>query len=96
MQYILSQREYDELTEGRASMLSSTRIGLSKNQLQKLCTKIADEMPVKWGWGDVRPKDDVPKPWGCVITREKSGDEWYCDTCPVQDICPSDSKPYSK
>jgi hypothetical protein len=90
MQYILDQDEYDDLTGGRGG----TQIGLTKNQLQKLCTKIADEMPVLWGW--VRPKDDVPKPWGCVITAEKNGDEWYCDKCPVQDICPSDSMTYSK
>lgn len=92
MMYVLTQEEFDELkTVQKKAKHKNTK------ELQKLCTKIADEMPVVWGWGG-----PDPKPWGCVITKqeiaEKQGyqDEWYCDNCPVQTICPSISKPYSK
>jgi hypothetical protein len=86
MKYILSQKEYDAL---RAEQ--TEKIKLSRDKLQKLCTKIANEMPVVWGWNG-----DDPKPWGCIITAEDKGDEWYCDQCPVQEICPSPRKEYSK
>lgn len=93
MQYILSQEEYDELKAKR-----SHEIQLSKKKLQDLCTKIADTMPVQWNWGSKKNDPEYFKPWGCVFTVEKEHrfDEWYCDQCPVQDICPSTYKPYSK
>ena len=81
--YILSEEEYKELIAKKAY-----GIGLSKKKLQTLCTKIANEMPVVWGWGG-----PDPKPWGCLLTEEG---EWYCDTCPVQAICPNDDKEWSK
>jgi len=84
MQYILSQEEYDELRKKR-----NREWALTQKQLQKLCTKIADEMPVKWGWGE----PDDPKPWGCILSTKH---EWYCDKCPVQEICPSPNKSWSK
>ena len=84
MMYILTQEEFDALkTVQEQARLKDTK------KLQKLCTKIADEMPVKWGWG----KPDDPKPWGCILTAEG---EWYCDTCPVQEICPHPDKEWSK
>ena len=86
MQYVLTQEEYDEL---RAKQ--TLDLGMQKDRLQTLCTLIADTMPVKWGWS----KDEEPKPWGCVLTAAKYHDEWYCDSCPVQDICPAD-KEWSK
>lgn len=85
MQYILTQEEYDALKLAKAEAIT-----LSRSKLQKLCTKIADTMPVKWGWGE-----PDPKPWGCIITAKANDDEWYCDKCPVQDICPAD-KHWSK
>jgi hypothetical protein len=85
MQYILSEEEYQELNRKR-----SYEVQLSKSKLQKLCTKIADTMPVNWGWEGPGPD---PKPWGCILTQKR---EWYCDTCPVQDICPYDHKHWSK
>jgi hypothetical protein len=101
MQYILSEEEYKALKtdadRGRRLEGHQT-VHLSRKKLQELCTKIADTMPVKWGWG----KPDDPKPWGCVITAEKKAeeegyhDEWYCDKCPVQDLCPYEGKSYSK
>jgi hypothetical protein len=84
MQYILSQQEYDELRS-----IQKRRIALSDKRLQTLCTKIADTMPVKWGW----ETPDVAKPWGCILSVDH---EWYCDQCPVQEICPNVSKAWSK
>lgn len=83
MQYILSQNEYDALVKN-----AENRIGCTTKELQTVCTKIANEMPVYWGWGG-----NDPKPWGCIYTAKH---EWYCDQCPVQKICPSDDKEYSK
>lgn len=83
MQYILTEQEYKELLYAKEYTTT-----LSKNKLQTLCTKIANEMPVKWGWNG-----PDPKPWGCVISQKE---EWYCDKCPVQTICPYDHKEYSK
>jgi len=84
MMYILTEEEMQALKSDQRSIQLE-----NKKKLQALCTKIANEMPVKWGWGE---KPD-PKPWGCVLsTRE----EWYCDSCPVQEICPSNRKTYSQ
>jgi hypothetical protein len=86
MQYLLTQEEYDELkAQKRGIRLENTK------KLQALCTKIADTMPVNWGW-----KGPDPKPWGCIITVQREGHEWYCDQCPVQDICPYPGKSYSQ
>jgi hypothetical protein len=87
MQYILTEEEYQALRSKQQHDLA-----LSRNKLQILCTKIANEMPVKWGWS----KDEEAKPWGCILTRANEGNEWYCDSCPVQEICPNPNKDYSK
>lgn len=84
MQYILTQQEYDELRERKQH-----HIKLERSKLQALCTKIANEMPVKWGWGG-----SDPKPWGCRLSDEEG--DWYCDKCPVTEICPSDEKDWSQ
>lgn len=86
MMYILTQEEFDALK----AVQKTERLENTK-KIQVLCTKIADTMPVKWGWGG-----PDPKPWGCFITREQEGEEWYCDKCPVQTICPSPRRPYSQ
>jgi hypothetical protein len=83
MQYILTQEEYDELLARKRH-----HIELKTAKLQELCTKIADEMPVKWGWGG-----PDPKPWGCILSADCG---WYCDQCPVQEICPCDTKDWSQ
>ena len=82
MQYILSQTEYDELKNTQKQKSIS-----EKNELQKVCTNVANTMPVFWGWG-------VPdnKPWGCIVNRP----DWYCDKCPVQTICPKEWKNFSQ
>jgi hypothetical protein len=82
MQYILTEAEYNALKAKQ-----EIDVALSTKQLQKLCTKIANEMPVKF-WGR---KEATP--WGCRITLqesdENSSEEWYCDECPVTSICPA-------
>jgi len=83
MQFILSQEELDALKAKQKE-----EIKLSRKKLQALCTLISDTMPVDWGWGDGNPK-----PWGCIVTRKE---EWYCDKCPVIEICPKEYKHWSK
>jgi hypothetical protein len=82
MQYILTQAEYDELKR-----VKEMHFNVMTKRLQELCTKVADEMPVNWGWNG-----PDPKPWGCIHSKDL---EWYCDTCPVSSFCPSD-KQWSK
>lgn len=91
MQYILSQEEYDDLKNAAQGRERSIKLAATK-KMQALCTKIADTMPVKF-WNNKEAK-----PWGCFLTVEKANPdgEWYCDECPVQEICPSTRKPYSK
>jgi hypothetical protein len=61
MQYILTQAEYDELRTKQELDLK-----LKKQELQKLCTKIADTMPVSVSWR----RGCKPEPWGCILTPE--------------------------
>lgn len=82
MQYLLTKEEYDKLLSRK-----EWAITLQKDKLQKLCTKIANEMPIKWGWGG-----SEHRPWGCII----GSDDWYCDSCPVITICPYDAQRFSK
>lgn len=100
MMYILSEDEYKELkanADRGARLAGHTAVGMTTKQLQKLCTLIADTMPVKWGWAR-RGEPDPPKPWGCIITAEKQDppQEWYCDTCPVHNLCPHPHKAHSQ
>lgn len=97
MQYILDQKEYDQLREHK---LEHKRISIEHilehkadhKKLQKLCTEIADKMPIVWGWGNFGDRQD-PKPWGCILSQKQ---EWYCDSCPVSSICPNPNKAWSK
>jgi hypothetical protein len=84
MQYVLTQAEYDELVRKQKLDLN-----MQKDQLQDLCTRIADQMPVSVHWID----GGNPHPWGCILTDKY---EHYCDHCPVQDICPHEHKEWSK
>ncbi len=90
MQYILSEEEMEEVRKLRAKMKSLPDV----DKLQKMCTKIADEWPTWTGWNKKCPQP--AEPWGCVITREEENEEWYCDECPVQTICPREWKSWSK
>ena len=83
MQYILNEEEYKTLNNKR-----SYEISLSKKKLQDLCTNIANHMPVQEGWYK-------GKPWKCILNDDMEY-EWYCDDCPVQQICPYEYKSYSQ
>ena len=63
MQYILTQEEYDDLVSKKEYKISP-----SKSKLQKLCTKIANEMPVKVSWL-IKNNGGFPAPWGCILTK---------------------------
>jgi hypothetical protein len=84
MQYILTEEEYTSLI----NKIDEQKRMPSKKELQKFCTKIADEMPikVKWVQGD-------PQPWQCILTVDY---EWYCDECPAKSVCPYEHKSHSK
>ena len=91
MQYILTEDEYEELkSQQKEFNLAKTK------RLQKLCTKICDTMPVqpRWKKDPFTGKLEPPEPWGCILSV-KDDNEWFCDECPVQEICPGD-KNYSK
>lgn len=81
MMYILTQEEFDALQEKNRKITED-----AQKVLQDLCTRVANNEPVKKGWY-------AGKPWGCVLTVEH---KWYCDDCPVQDVCPKERKRWSK
>lgn len=81
MMYILTQEEYDALNQKNIKAAKDL-----KDTVQDLCTRVANSEPVKEGW-------HAGKPWGCILTKE---DEWYCDECPVQNVCPKEWKRWSK
>jgi hypothetical protein len=85
MMYVLTSEEYADLLAAK-----ETKLKLSGDRLQRLCTKIAETMPVKWSWG---PGKTTPQPWTCILT--KGNEDWHCDECPVQSICPG-PKSYSQ
>ncbi len=87
MQFILSQQELDELRNDRDRKRQA-----DAKALQAFCTKVADGLPIL-GW---HTHGEGPKPWGCVLTAEADGQEWYCDDCPAQDFCPLTNKRWSK
>ena len=81
MKYLLSQEEYDELVNRGAKREQELEA-----TLQELCTRVADSELVKEGWYAGRV-------WGCILTKKE---EWYCDDCPVNDVCPHRYKEWSK
>lgn len=86
MQYILTEEEYQKLLHERAEKkLAKTK------QMQALCTKIANEMPVIRPW---QKRNEPATPWGCML--DEPGNIGYCDECPVKEICPYDGKVFSQ
>lgn len=83
MQYLLTESEYEALQEKAEAGKRAPK----KEELQKLCTRVADELPAGVEWIG---KD---KPWGCILTKKT---EWYCDDCPAQKVCPHPHKEWSK
>lgn len=82
MQYILTEDEYRDLMQ-KASLKNNMP---SPEKLRAACTRIADTMVLRDGW----KKGEV---WGCILSSRR---EWYCDDCPVKDICPYECKKWSK
>lgn len=84
MQYILTEEEYEDLTNRAAFGDHFPSVAM----LQKVCTRIANEMPIMVkSWPS---RGFIP--WGCAIDEL----DWVCDHCPVIDICPYESKHFSK
>lgn len=77
MNYLLSEEEYQTLL---AKANKKPLVNRTEKQLQELCTKICNKMPVETSWG-------------CVLSTKR---ESCCDECPVQDICPYTCKEWSK
>lgn len=100
MQYILSEEEYKELKARQELEIMG-----NKKKLQKLCTKIANTMPVfYWGkkeagiWGCIHNEeiDDIDYKDVEILGVEVMYTPGYCDECPVKDICPEPRKRWSK
>jgi flavoprotein len=51
----------------------------------ELCITVCNTMPIK-------KYDNTLSPWGCIFDKKN----WYCDKCPVQEICPYENKNWSK
>lgn len=94
MQYILDENEMKSFQTDREALREILKTLPSTKTLQTMCTKIANEWPTFTGWDNKNPSE--PRPWRCVITEEEDGNEWYCDKCPVQNICPYPHKEWSK
>lgn len=100
MQYLLTEEEYDSLRQAASNAEKEQR-----STIQRLCTMVADTMPIE-GWHadsehrqfNKKSTGEKPKaPWGCVITQAATGNpDWYCDRCPVIELCPHPSKPISQ
>ena len=56
-------------------------------ELQKLCTFVADYVPVNWS-------DTIRRPWGCILTTRKVFQ--YCNKCLAENLCPYPRKQWSK
>lgn len=81
MMYILTQKEFDELQLKKKQITKD-----DQKVLQDLCTRVADSEILTKGWMK-------GKPWGCIKTKNY---EWYCDDCPVRNVCPEPYKEWSK
>jgi len=81
MMYMLTEEEYAALQEKNRKITED-----AQKVLQDLCTRVADSEILTEGW--LRGAA-----WGCVLTADS---EWYCDRCPVQDVCPYEYKVWSK
>ena len=80
MQYILSEKEYNDIQQTIKKVKSE-----SLEIIEKLCREVANHKPVTF-WSNKEPKI-----WGCIKDTAS-----YCDECPVQDECPYEDKAWSK
>ena len=81
MMYVLSQEEFDELQLKKKQITDD-----AQKILQDLCTRVADSEILTAG-------NNRGQPWGCIKSLHH---EWYCDGCPVQDVCPNPDKEWSQ
>jgi len=88
MQYLLTEDEYKGLLKNAMSGAELPK----PDELQALCTKIANTMPIKVEW----MSDSPAQPWGCILNKQPDPNPGYCDECPVQSICPKPFKEWSK
>lgn len=80
MQYILNEDEFEEYQDVMAKRSEVP----SYLDLSLFCIKVADTMPINSWKGE-------NEPWGCIYEKRPNQykeDEWYCDECPCQNICP--------
>lgn len=89
MQYIFTEEEYKTLLENKEKIDEK-----KTNKLLNVCINVADTMPITYR----NDKHGIQQPWGCMITYIRKGvnQEWYCDQCPVNEICPYEGKRFSK
>jgi len=87
MQYILTEKEYQELANRRSELLDKTN-----KMLQAACTLAAEKVPTLKDWS--RKDKGVFVPAGCLLNN-KEGD-FYCDDCISRRYCPYENKSYSK
>jgi hypothetical protein len=84
MKYLLSETEYQALKK-----VATIKDKVAEDELQGLCTKVADHMPIPCSWDAGR----AAEPWGCILSATT---ERYCDDCPVRNLCPNPDKNFSK
>ena len=87
MQYLLTEEEYTNLVQS-ARTASEEFKKEHKEIINRLCQMIADKVPLTTYPGT----PDNPKPYKCVKSMYR---DWYCDNCPVLDMCQMD-KHFSK
>jgi hypothetical protein len=84
MQYLLTEAEFNQLTERKAAHEKD-----NAHLLQTFCTRVANELPVHRPWSA-----EDRRPWGCILTPDSH--PTYCDECPSQKVCPYPHKEWSK
>lgn len=78
MQYILTEKEYQEIVEYKEKELKE-----KDDIINKLCQDVCNYKPITGDWGKWEEEPNK-HPWGCIHSQDE---EWYCDECPVQDYC---------
>lgn len=89
MQYLLNEEEMADIRRDREALrLLPGRQGLVAHLdgLKAACQQVATTMTPQWS----------DRPHGCIHVSDEDGRRaWYCDKCPVREICPQ-PKEWSK
>lgn len=83
MQIILTEDEYNDLLR-KTHDITQTYLTV----VQELCTEVANHKPINYCGN----KEKMP--WVCMLNDDDN--EWVCDECPVQHICPHEPKEWSQ